>query len=102
MHYRLMFPHDYLCAADLQGKEHKVTIDSVSLQDLQGDDGKKQKKPIVKFVGKEKGMVLNKTNARFIAKLYGPLTDEWTGKQITIYGTTCKAFGETVECVRVK
>ena len=97
-----MFPHDYLCAADLREKEHTVTIESVSLADLQGDDGKKQKKPIVKFQGREKGMVLNKTNARFIAKLYGPQTDQWVGKQVTIYPTTCKAFGETVECVRVK
>ena len=47
-------------------------------------------------------MVLNKTNAGIIAKLYGTDTDAWVGKKIVIYATTCKAFGETVECVRVK
>lgn len=97
-----MFPHDYICAADLQGKEHELTIKSVSLAALQGEDGKKEQKPIVKFEGREKGMVLNKTNARVIAKRHGPQTTEWAGKKITVYPTTCKAFGETVECVRVK
>jgi hypothetical protein len=47
-------------------------------------------------------MVMNKTNAKLIASHYGDDTDNWTGKEITLYPTTCQAFGETVPCIRVR
>jgi hypothetical protein len=46
-------------------------------------------------------MVLNKTSAKAIADLYGPKTEEWKGKDIQLFATTCQAFGKTVECIRV-
>jgi hypothetical protein len=50
-----------------------------------------------------KGMVLNKTNCKTIAGLYGPNADAWIGKAVELFATTCSAAGgETVECLRVK
>ena len=49
-----------------------------------------------------KRLVANVTNARSIAKQYGPETDDWTGKQITLYRTQCMAFGEMVDCIRIR
>lgn len=102
MHYKLMYPSEYLAAADLHGKEQKVTILRVEIEDLVGSDGKKQSKPVVWFEKAKKRMVMCKTNAKAIAKLHGTDTDNWTGKAITVYPTTCIAFGQEVECVRVR
>jgi hypothetical protein len=60
-------------------------------------------KPVVYFRGKEKGVVLNKTNSNMIATLTGSRdTDDWAGCQIRLYATTTEFGGETVECIRVK
>ena len=102
MHYKLMFPSRYLDAATLQGRDVVVEIESVSMQTLEGEKGERDKRPCVRLAGKTKIWVLNKTNARVIAKLYGPDVDDWRGQCVTVYPTKCEAFGETVECVRVR
>jgi hypothetical protein len=40
--------------------------------------------------------------ARAIAELYGPETDSWTGKYVTLYADLVKAFGEDHLAIRVK
>lgn len=102
-HYKRMFDDkEHLYAFDLDGREVTVTIEKVYAGELQGDKGRKSKKPIIKFVGKEKKLACNKTNGKAIATMYGSNTDDWAGKQITIYPTTTDFGGETVECIRVK
>jgi hypothetical protein len=60
-------------------------------------------KPVLYFQGKDKGMVLNKTNSHMIASLTGSKdTDDWTGCQIRLYATETEFAGEMVECIRVK
>lgn len=54
------------------------------------------------FSGKEKGLVLNKTNAQLIAEQHGSNMSEWRGKRIKIYATTTDFGGERVECIRVE
>jgi hypothetical protein len=66
------FPSNYLRAADLQGRNVTVTIDRVAMEDIGGDH-----KPVLYFRGKEKGMVLNKTNGNNISAAYGDETDDW-------------------------
>jgi hypothetical protein len=101
--YRRMFDDkEHLYAFDLEGREVTVQIEKVFPGVLKGDKGRESKKPMVKFVGKDKKLALNKTNGKTIAKLYGKETDEWAGKLITIYPTTTEFGGETVDCIRVK
>lgn len=102
MHYRLMYPSEYLNAADLHEKEVSVTIESVAMEDVPGVDGQKKKKPVVTFAGKQKRFPLPKTCAKAIAARFGKDTEAWLGKKITIYPTECMAFGQQVECIRVK
>lgn len=101
-----IFPSKYLEAADLDGKEFCVVIESVE-ERHQGDgkDGKKFVKPLVKFRKAKKGLVLNKTNAKIIRDrlCYGNEMQDWVGKPITLYPTTCNAFGEKdTPCIRVR
>ncbi|MGP1257068.1 MAG: hypothetical protein ACTS10_21810 [Kiloniellales bacterium] len=91
------FPSNYLKASDLQGHEPTVTIARVAMETV-GDDHK----PILYFQGKEKGVVLNKTNANNIAMLYGDETESWTGKPITLYSTWVDFQGKSVEAIRVR
>lgn len=100
--YRSMFDRDYLGSWDLMGRDVTVTIVKVEAGVLTSQGNKKTKKPVVHFDGKEKGLALNKTNARAIADMYGTNTDNWLGKRITMYPTTTTFGRETVECIRVR
>lgn len=100
--YRSMFDRDYLAAFDLGGRDVTVTIARVEGKELTGSGGRKTKKPVVYFDGKEKGFTCNKTNGKVIAALYGNDTAAWVGKRITLYPTTTSMGGETVDCIRVR
>lgn len=71
-----VFPSKYLKAADLQGKDVTLTIEEVSVEDVGGQGDASDSKPVLFFQGKEKGLVLNKTNANTISGMYGPETDK--------------------------
>lgn len=93
------FPSKYIKAADLQGRAVVCTIREVRQEDI----GDGEKKPVLYFEGKEKGMVLNRTNAKSIASACGSdETDDWPGCQIEIYPTETDFQGERVDCIRVR
>ncbi|MDJ0512778.1 MAG: hypothetical protein QNJ62_04975 [Methyloceanibacter sp.] len=91
------FPSKYLKASDLQGRDVNVTMSRVVMEDV-GDDHR----PIVYFEGKQKGLVLNKTNANTIAGMYGPETEVWPGKPITLFPTQVDFQGKATEAIRVR
>lgn len=94
------FPSDYLKASDLGNKAVTVTIESVELVDVgQGRD--KEQKILIRFVGKQKGLICNKTNATTIGKLYGPETDGWVGQSIILQSREVEFSGEMVWAIRV-
>jgi len=103
---KLLFPSEYLVAEDLADKEWTLTIARVTIEDRPTDQGP-QAMPMLYFEeliakGSKKKLGCNVTNARSIAELHGAEALDWVGKRITLYGTTCEAFGETVTCVRIK
>lgn len=57
-----------------------VTIETVDVTEFDGD-----KKLVLRFQGKEKGMALNKTNTLILAEAFGGETDHWTGQQIELW-----------------
>lgn len=99
--YQLLFPREYVAACDLEGKDKDVTISHIQVKELKTDSGPK-KKPVMFFKDAKKKMILNITNARIIADMYGDDTDSWQGQTITLYPTTCEAFGKMVDCIRVR
>ena len=102
MRVELMFPSDFVKAADLGGKDVTKTIKSVTIDELTMRGGRKEKKPVIRFSDAEKKLVLNKTNATVIAKMYGNETDNWVGKQITMYPTTTTFGADTTDCIRIR
>ena len=102
-HYKSMFEDNgMLYACHLDGKDFTLTIRKVEAGSVTGSKGKKDKKPIVHFERTDKKLALNKTNGKVIAGMYGPDTDDWVGKRITLYATTTEFGSETVECIRVR
>ncbi len=98
--YRSWFPSKYICAEDLRGEVVPVTIERITQEEMPNGDG--ELRPVLYFRGAKKGMVLNKTNAKRIASIYGEDTDDWIGKEILIYPSETDLRGETVPCIRVK
>ena len=88
---------DYLKADDLQGHEVSVVISQIKFEKMDGKD-----KPILFFLGKSKGLMLNKTNIKAIIALYGDETNSWNGKEITLFPKMVDFQGESVNAIRVK
>lgn len=94
------FPSKHLKASDLNGAAVPVTIAHVEMEEI---GQKKDKKMVLYFQGKQKGLVLNKTNSKRIAEILGSSeTDDWAGSRIVIFPSETEYQGDTVECIRVK
>lgn len=91
------FPSDYLRATDLQGRNILVKIDRVEFVEMN-----KERKLALFFIGKDKGMILNKTNANAISAAYGDDTDDWRDQEIMLFMAMVDFQGKTVEALRVK
>lgn len=78
-----------------------VTIDYIAREQITGTGGKKEECTVAHLQG-VKPFILNATNCKTIAKLYGNFIEDWAGKQITLFATTTKMAGETVECLRIR
>lgn len=101
---------EFLCAADLDGRDWHVTIRGVKVAHIEKNAVVQQaaSKGAVAFTdgpecdGARKPMLINATNTRAIVKLYGKNPRAWTGKRITLYPTTVAMKGETKDCIRVR
>ncbi len=101
-HVDLLFPSKYLKAADLRSKKLVVVIEKIDPRgELQMQGGRKERKPIVYLVDQEKTWVLNKTNAKTIAKLYGNEVTEWIGKPISLRSEKVAFGNQIVDAIRV-
>ena len=76
-------------------KPAKVKISNVDLMEFD-QDGKKQRKLILEFEGKEKKLACNKTNARTIGSMLGDETDNWIGKEIVLYNDPNVSMGDQI------
>lgn len=102
--YELLFPSDYLRAAEfvVHGPQ-TMTIQEVLQEELQLVGGRKETKPIVRFEGTKKKLVLNKTNAKAIAKIVGSAeTRDWHGRQVELFAEKTRFGREEVDGIRVR
>jgi len=99
MNINAIYPRKYAIGQDIDGKQPTLAVRAVTLEQM-GESG--TKKPVIWFTGAKKGVVLNKTMARAIANIYGPETESWAGKYVTLYSELVRAFGEDHLAIRVK
>ena len=91
------FQSNFIKSADLQGKPVTLAMNELEMVSL--DDGEK---PALSFMKTDKSLILNRTNANTIVKLYGPNTDAWKGKQITLITAEVMFRGSMVPAIRIQ
>ena len=91
----------FLKADDLKGRAIKVVISDAKVeamtQDQNGD-----RKVVIYFEGKEKGMALNKTNFNVLTSNFGVDSDAWKGKQIELFAMDVEYQGKLVPGLRLR
>ncbi len=97
-----MYDNRFIGAWDLTRGDVTVTIARIEATELTGSGGKKARKPVLFFDGKEKGFAAGKASTNVIARMYGPEVNDWVGKRITLYATKTNMAGEEVDCIRVR
>jgi len=91
------FPNQYLKAADLGGREVRVTMANTEREKLGNDN-----KLVLYFKGKEKGLVLNKTNAGTISDAYGDDTEDWFDNPLILFSVKTDFQGKVVDAIRCR
>jgi hypothetical protein len=91
------FPSQFLKASDLGGREIRVIMGRVDRETIGTD-----KKLVLYFKGKEKGLVLNKTNANTIGDGYGDDTDEWFDQPLILFSVKTDYQGKVVDAIRCR
>lgn len=102
--FRKFMDKSFLGSWDVpDGGDLVLTIDYVSKDDVQNENGR-AKKMALHFKERDyKPMICNTTNAKAISKAYGSTkVQDWENKKIIIYKATISAFGATQECLRVR
>lgn len=93
------FPSKWLKAADIPaGQNLNLHMSHVEIE--QFDDG--STKPVLYFQGKEKGLVMNKTNSAIVKSAYGVETEAWEGKPVILVSTQTMFKGQEVPCLRLR
>lgn len=103
-HWKNLFPNkmQLLGSQNLnEGEELIAEIYSVSTNEIRNKDGKTEQVPVLTF-NNAPPMVLNITNTRTIASLYGERYDQWAGRSIQIFAVQVKAFGQVGMALRVR
>lgn len=79
-----LYPGRFLKAGLLNGKKVTLTITGATLEELEGEDGKK-KKAIIAFRETDLSLVACKTNGLCIREMFGPILSAWVGRKVTIF-----------------
>ena len=99
---------EWLASSDIIGLgDVQVTIESVvKSTDVKMDGGKTEKEIYsLKFVGKDKKMVLNATNRKTLAKMFSASVKKWKGQKVKLYvedGVRNPKGGSPVQGLRIK
>lgn len=97
----------YLYAEDLligqQYRTAEVEVEAfIAANTLKSADGRLIDKPTLKFKGKEKLLVLCKTNQSVIHFVTGePPGEKWVGKKLTLQPRVVDAFGDQAVAIRI-
>jgi hypothetical protein len=70
----------YLSVADLKDGEPRFKVGKVTIEELREKNGTTKRKYVIWFEGVEKGLVINKTNAKKLADAYGKQSAKWPAR----------------------
>ena len=99
--YRTFYDSKWLRACDLLGEARPVTISAVAPGKV-GKESDEKSVLVIRFAEYEKPLGANITNANSIGRIYGPDIDQWVGKRVILFPTTCMLGEVEKECIRIK
>ncbi|NNF60713.1 MAG: hypothetical protein HKN06_05190 [Gammaproteobacteria bacterium] len=77
-----LYPSKYLKSDDIGQARVTLQVAAIKLEEVAENENAK---PVMHFNGKDKGMVLNKTNALMCAHVWGGDTEAWTGQWLDLF-----------------
>lgn len=104
-HYRKLRNPNFIGSYELMtgGEPKDMVVEIVSASKDVVQNGDKKEEAMVIKLKNQKPFIVNSTNAKSIAKALGsPYVEDWSGKLITLYVAKIRAFGETVDALRVR
>ena len=102
-HWKQLVNKVYLgCYSLPNGEDLTLTINKVVKEEITGVREKHQERAVL-YLKNQKPMILNVTNFKTLTKLFGsPYVEDWAGKSFTVFASTTKYAGETVEALRIR
>lgn len=101
-HWKKCMNKEFLGSWDLDGRKSVVlTIREVVAGEVKSERGT-DKRPIASFEKTPKRMILNTTNCKAIAKMYGDTIEDWSGKRVEVFVAPVSVGGETVDALRIR
>ena len=91
------FPSRWLRAEDIGNRVVKARIKGLHIEEIGNDT-----KPVLKLLGFEKGLDLNRTNNKKLIELFGKDTDLWIDKEIELYTVLVPYRGDEVPAIRLR
>jgi len=99
--WKKLFDYRFVSAEELTG-DTPVTIKAIE-QDQAFNGKTEEPVTVLKFEEAKKGMVLNKTNAKTLARITkSPFVEDWIGVKIILTSKMVSAFGQEVPAIRIK
>jgi hypothetical protein len=90
----------YLKAAHLPaGQTISATVDRIEFQTVHPRPGQEEVKPVMYFVGKQKGLILTSTNQDFLRASFGDEITTSYGKPITLRAVRKTIAGRGVDTI---
>jgi len=102
-HWKKAFNPNYLGAYAMDGTDKVLTIAKTATEKVKNTDGKEEEVLVLHWKEKEKPMILNKTNSKAVAKVAkSNYIEDWIGVRVSIYTSNVRAFGESVDALRIR
>ncbi len=94
------FPSPFLKASDLdKRKPLALKIRDIAIEEVGMD---KEQKPVLRFHGEARALVLNRCNSDTLRTALGDETDRWIGRTIELYVARVPFGAKTVDGIRVQ
>ena len=108
-HWRKVVHADYLAGDELVNQKGEFADFTLTIKEITSKEvvdprtGAKKPCGVVYFEKMQKGMILNITNGKTIAKVIGsPFQEHWIGQKITLFAAEDKRHGRVVRVKPVK
>ena len=92
-----LYPSKYLKSDDLQGQRLTLQVAALKVEDV----AENEFKPVLYFNGKQRGLVLNKTNAMLCGATWGEDYATWSGQWLELFAEPKLYKGNMVQGLSV-